>query len=268
MTKIVFIGAGSMAEAMIGGWVKKGNVTPQSIYVTNRSDYSRLIDLQNLYGVQILEKIADIADANIIILAMKPKDVVAAMDNIAPYIDDKTAVVSVLAGIPIATIEKGLYARPIARVMPNTSATIGMSASGIAFNDRVTPDLKKRLIDLMKAIGIVVEVEEDQLHAVTALSGSGPAYIYYLLEAFEQIGTQFGLEQHVVRQLMVETIAGAAAMVKSTEEEPSVLRNKVTSPNGTTEAGIRALEANNFAQVIAACVQSAEARSRELANGQ
>ena len=117
---------------------------------------------------------------------------------------------------------------------------------------------------MLDAIGIVIEVEEDKLHAVTALSGSGPAYLYYLLEAFETVGTEFGLSKETVRTLMVQTIAGSAAMLQKVKEEPDVLRRKVTSPGGTTEAGIRALQDHHFNEAIFQCIKSAEARSREL----
>lgn len=267
MKKIVFIGAGSMAEAIIGGWVKKGCVQADEIYITNRSDYARLMYLKDTYGVQILDRLADTQDADLLILAVKPKDAGAAMQSVAPYIGDQTAVLSILAGISIESIEKGLYSRPIARVMPNTSATIGMSASGIAFNKHVAEEQKALYIQMLSAIGLVVEVEEDKLHAVTALSGSGPAYIYYLIEAFEKVGTEIGLSKDVVRQLMVQTLAGSASMLQSVDEEPDELRRKVTSPGGTTEAGIQALEEHHFNETISACIKSAEQRSRELAKG-
>lgn len=267
MQKIVFLGAGSMAEALIGGWVEKSCVRPQQIYVTNRSDQARLQNLQEKYGVGILPSMSDIHDADLIIFAMKPKDVQSAMASIRPYISNDTAILSVLAGIAIETIQEGLGERPIARVMPNTSATIGMSASGISFNEQVSQEQKDSYIRMLDAIGLVIEVEEDQLHAVTALSGSGPAYLYYLIEAFEKAGTEFGLTKEVVRQLMVQTLAGSAAMLQVVNEEPDELRRKVTSPGGTTEAGIRALEEHHFNETISACIKSAEARSRELAKG-
>ncbi|MFF5996150.1 pyrroline-5-carboxylate reductase [Lysinibacillus sp. KU-BSD001] len=267
MQKIVFIGAGSMAEAIIGGWVNKGYFDAKQIFVSNRSDFTRLENLHNTYGVQILEQLSDLHDADLIILAMKPKDVGSAMQNIAPFISANAAILSVLAGISIKTIEDGLCARPIARVMPNTSATIGMSASGIAFNDLVTEEQKALFIDMLMTIGLVVEVEEDKLHAVTALSGSGPAYIYYLMEAFEKVGTDIGLPKDIVRQLMVQTLAGSASMLQSVDEEPDELRRKIMSPGGTTEAGIQALQDHHFTETIEACVKSAESRSRELAKG-
>lgn len=265
MQKILFIGAGSMAEALIQGWVEQKVMRSENIYITNRSNHARLIELHQQYGVNILNDQASIREMDLIILAMKPKDVIPAMEQIRPFIGHHSAVLSVLAGIAIHTIEEGLGNRPIARVMPNTSATIGMSASGIAFNRSVTSSLKSSYLQMLEAIGIVIEVEEDKLHAVTALSGSGPAYLYYLMEAWESVGTEFGLSKEVVRQLMIQTIAGSAAMLQMGKEEPAILRKKVTSPGGTTEAGILALEDNHFKEAVHACIKSAEAKSRELA---
>jgi len=267
MKKVVFIGAGSMAEAMISGWINNKTFQANDIYISNRSDINRLLALREKYGVQILTDKERIREADLIVLAVKPKDVRDAMEKIKPYVSNETAILTILAGISIETITEGLGMRPVARVMPNTSATIGMSASGISFNHLVTEERKQSFITLLQAIGLVFEVEEDQLHAITALSGSGPAYIYYLIEAFEQVGSQFGLSKEIVRDLMVQTIAGSASMLSTIKEEPTLLRQKVTSPGGTTEAGIKALEQNNFIDTIFACVQSAEAKSRELSKG-
>lgn len=267
MEKIAFIGAGSMAEAMISGWVQNGSFQKENIYVKNRSDVNRLLTLKEQYGVQLLTDFELLKEMDLIVLAMKPKDAKDAMQLIRPQIGEDTKILSVLAGISIQTITNALGMRPVARVMPNTSATIGMSASGIAFNTLVDDEAKQLFLNMLQAIGIVIEVEEDQLHAVTALSGSGPAYIYYLIEAFEQVGSQYGLPKEVVRNLMVQTVAGSASMLTLRDEEPAELRRKVTSPGGTTEAGIRALDENKFKETIAACVKSAEKRSRELANG-
>ena len=268
MNKIAFIGAGSMAEALINGWVSKDVVKPESIIVANRSNKKRLELLQKKYGVLPLESYEQLNDANIIILAMKPKDVHEAMKTIKSSIHPNTIILSILAGISMSTIEEGLGKRPIARAMPNTSATIGLSATGIAFNQLVTEEIRAYLFKLLEAIGIVAEVAEDQLHAITALSGSGPAYIYYLLEAFEKVGLEYGLPGNLVRSLMVQTLAGSAEMINQVKEEPTVLRKKVTSPGGTTEAGIATLDRHEFFDCIASCIRSAEQRSRELAKGQ
>ncbi len=268
MQKIIFIGAGSMAEALIHGWVENKVVNPKSVFVSNRSNKERLIQLTNDYGIQSLQNHEQLNDAELIILAMKPKDALEAMQVISPYLGVDTAALSIVAGVSIETIEKTLGKRAVARVMPNTSATIGMAASGITFNERVTEVQRTLYIQMLEAVGIVIEVEEDKLHAITALSGSGPAYLYYLMEAFEQVGIEFGLPKEIVRQLMVQTIAGSAQMLKTGKEEPKVLRQKVTSPGGTTEAGIKELEAMLFNDAIAKCIRSAENRSRELARGE
>lgn len=267
MQNILFVGAGSMAEALLQGWIREQVVKPGHIYVTNRSNKARLTELQTRYGVKILANNEKIAHMDIIVLAMKPKDVHTSMEQLRPFIANDTIILSVLAGIAMETIQVGLGGRPIARVMPNTSATLGMSASGIAFNDVMTAEQKAFFMTLLNAVGTVVEVPEDQLHAVTALSGSGPAYIYYVMEAFLAAGEKLGVEKETVRALMTQTIAGSAAMLKRFDEEPATLRKQVTSPGGTTEAGIRVLDELHVKDAIENCVMSAEKRSRELASG-
>lgn len=267
MKNLLFIGVGSMAEALLRGWVTKRVVNPEHIFVTNRSNEERLTYIEETYHVQRFRSMDALATIDVIVLAMKPKDAQACFETIAPYISAHTVVLSVLAGISIETIEQHIGKRPIARVMPNTSATLGMSASGIAFNEAMTAEQKHYFLSLLEAVGKVVEVEEDQLHAVTALSGSGPAYIYYMMEAFLNAGEQLGIEKETVRSLMVQTIAGSAAMLDALHEEPAALRKQVTSPGGTTEAGISVLDTHHVKEALEACVLRAAERSRELATG-
>lgn len=266
MKTIVFAGAGSMAEAMIQGWINKEVFSSANIHVMNKSNTAKLNELSTTYGVQVVSNRQEIlSQADLVILAMKPKDVVAGMQDIATYLNKDTAILSVVAGTSMTTIQEVLGERPIARVMPNTSATIGMSASGIAFNSLMADKMKAQFMQMLEAIGVVIEVKEEELHAITALSGSGPAYLYYLVEAFEQAGMKYGLERATVRTLAVQTIAGAAEMLKQSSEEPSELRRKVTSPGGTTAAGIKALEDHHFIEAIGACIDEATKRSKELA---
>lgn len=266
MKKIVFVGAGSMAEAIIAGMVKEAVTLPKNITVMNKADDQRLIQLQNKYGVSIIcpNKFA-LKEADLIVLATKPQDIQQALIDIRPILKENAAILSVVAGISIATIEACAGSRPIARSMPNTSATIGKSATGIAFNAAVTDSLKSEICILLEAIGLVQQVEEEQLHIVTALSGSGPAYIYALVEAFEKISVSEGLTKDVARSLTIQTLEGAAAMLKETGVEPSILRENVTSPNGTTAAGLRALADGKFEEIIANCIIAATERSKELA---
>lgn len=267
MKNLLFIGAGSMAEALLRGWVAQRVVEPAHVFVTNRSNEARLTYIEETYNVQRFSGLETLRTIDVIVLAMKPKDAHACFSTIKPYLSEHTAVLSVLAGIGIDTIEQHLGTRPIARVMPNTSATLGMSASGIAFNDAVTAKQQHYFLTLLQAVGKVVEVAEDQLHAVTALSGSGPAYIYYMMEAFLNAGEQLGVEKDTVRALMVQTLAGSAAMLDAFDEEPATLRKQVTSPGGTTEAGIGVLDTHHVKEALEACVIRAAERSRELAGG-
>lgn len=265
LEKIIFVGAGSMAEAIIGGIVAQGAVQSQDVFVMNKSDDERLISLQKKYGVSIVckEKKA-FENADLVVLATKPKDIQQVLTDICPLMNKNTAVLSVIAGVSISTIENGLGNRPIARSMPNTSATIGKSATGIAMNAAVDDKMRKQLLGLLESIGLVKEVEEDDLHAVTALSGSGPAYVYYLAEALEEAAISKGLTKEVARSLIIQTLEGAAAMMKVTGTEPAELRENVTSPNGTTAAGLQALENRFFKEALSECIEKATARSREL----
>lgn len=266
MEKIVFVGAGSMAEAIISGLVKKAVVPSESIYVMNKADDQRLVELQQKYGISIVsQNKKELNEANLIVLATKPQDIHQAMLDIQALLNNHAAILSVIAGVTIETIEQTLGNRPIARSMPNTSATIGKSATGISFNKQVEPNLKEQISTLLEAIGLVQEVEEDSLHTVTALSGSGPAYIYYLVEAFEEVAIEQGLSQDVARALIIQTLEGATSMLKETKTEPHVLRENVTSPNGTTFAGLEALRTGKFKDIIGNCIKDASKRSVELA---
>lgn len=265
MGTIVFVGAGSMAEAIIAGILKNEVIQASDVFVMNKSDDERLSFMKESYGVSIVcdERIA-LKEAELIVLATKPKDIKQAMLDIREFLNDDAAVLSVIAGVSIETMESGLGNRPIARSMPNTSATIGKSASGVSMNALVDSTLRKRILDLLSSIGVVKEVEEDELHTVTALSGSGPAYIYYMVEALEEAAISKGLSNEVARELVIQTFEGAAAMLRQTGEEPELLRRNVTSPGGTTEAGLQALEDRLFKETIQECISRAEMRSREL----
>ncbi|MCG7345412.1 pyrroline-5-carboxylate reductase [Sporosarcina sp. ACRSL] len=265
MGTIVFVGAGSMAEAIIAGILSNEVMDAKNVYVMNKSDDERLSFLQETYGISVVcQERNALREAELIVLATKPKDLQQAMRDIADFLNENTAVLSVIAGVSIETIEKGLGKRPIARSMPNTSATIGMSASGVSMNSLVDSNMRKRILDLLSSIGVVKEVEEDELHTVTALSGSGPAYVYYMVEALEEAAIAKGLSNEVARELIIQTFEGAAAMLRQTRVEPEVLRRNVTSPGGTTEAGLKALESRYFKETIQECINSAERRSREL----
>ncbi|PLR76408.1 pyrroline-5-carboxylate reductase [Bacillus sp. V3-13] len=266
MKKLVFIGAGSMAEAMISGIVEKELLEKEKIWVTNRSDQKKLAKLHQRYGVSISGSGAELFDgADAVILAVKPKDAAVAVSAIRPFLTAKTLIISVLAGVSIESIQK-LAGKELAvvRAMPNTSAAIGKSATALAVNSRVSLRQKKMAETIFNTIGLTAAVAENQLDAVTGLSGSGPAYIYYLVEAMEKSAAEIGLEKGLAKELIIQTLLGAAGMLDSSNKAPKQLRQDVTSPGGTTEAGIKVLEAHGVQDAFISCIKEATAQSKKL----
>lgn len=252
-----------MAESMIHGWINKRIMKPEEISVMNRSDQERLEFLNGEYGVNIVdEDKTELKDAHFILLAMKPKDVAAALAGIKKKLTGNTVIISVAAGVSIDTIQRHVGNYPVARVMPNTSAQVGKSATGVAWSKYVTVGQQHELRKLLSSIGSVTVVEEDQLHAVTGVAGSGPAYLYYLAEAMHEAGIDNGLSAADAKKLVRQTFLGAAEMMQ--QEDFAELRQKVTSPNGTTAAGLESLADNHFKEIVGKCVSAATARSREL----
>lgn len=260
---IVCVGAGSMAESMVHGWIQKKILKPEEISVMNKSDKERLEFLKDEYGVKIIQKEKkELKQADFILLAMKPKDVSAALTDIKDKLSDKTVILSVVAGVSIGTIQKYVGNLPVARAMPNTSAKIGKSATGVAWSRYVSTSQQHDLRNLLSSIGGVTVVEESQLDAVTAVAGSGPAFIYYFAEAMTEAAIQNGLSPGDAKKLVRQTFSGAADMLQ--HDDFAELRKRVTSPNGTTAAGIASLEKNDFKGTVGQCIEQTAARSRAL----
>jgi pyrroline-5-carboxylate reductase len=264
--KIAFVGAGSIAEAVIAGLIQTKFVTGEQITVSNRSNKERLIYLQNTYGVNgTHDKSNLLNDANIVFFAMKPKDTADAVSSIKGYIQEHQLIISLMAGVSTLSITRILEKNnPIIRAMPNTSAAILKSATAISPSHHATEAHTAIAKQLFEQIGVVSVVEEEQMHAVTALSGSGPAYIYYVVEAMEKAARDIGLSEEVSKPLILQTMIGAAEMLKSTPKHPSVLRKEITSPGGTTQAGIEVLESYDFQNALIQCITRATKRSHEL----
>lgn len=266
--RICFLGAGSMAEAIIRGLVADHRVKPTNLIAVNRSNEQRRIELKQRYGIQIAgddEKFAAVRESDLIVLAMKPKDAASALAELRPFLQDHHLIVSVIAGLSI----KGLQSMagkqlPIVRTMPNTSSTIGLGATGISFSPQVNKEQQIAAIQLFESIGIVKQVHEDKLDVVTGLSGSGPAYIYYIIEAMTAAGIEGGLPREVAYDLAVQTVLGAVEMIRKTQEDPAVLRRKVTSPGGTTEAALKLMEDEGMATIFKRAIHRATERAREL----
>ncbi|MDI4645544.1 pyrroline-5-carboxylate reductase [Cohnella hashimotonis] len=268
-SKICFYGAGSMAEAIIRGLVDTGTAPAGNITVFNRSNADRLAELRGRYGVLTADSEAARQDAlltsDVIVLAMKPKDAAAALRALAPTLRAEQLIVSLIAGLSIETIRKLTGAsQPVVRTMPNTSSSIGLGATGIAFSEGLADDTQRLALDMFGAVGIAQVVEERLLEAVTAVSGSGPAYIYFVMEAMIAAGVAQGLTPEAARELTVQTVRGAADMVRLTGEQPSELRRKVTSPNGTTQAAIETLQRLGVDEAFSAAMDRCAERAGEL----
>lgn len=264
--QFLFIGAGNLCQSMIKGLLSTELIRPGKISVCNKNNAERLAFLRNYYGIVPVEnKQAAIAQANIIILAIKPQDVFAVLEEIKGTVKEDQLIITVLAGISTGLIESYLGIKiPVVRAMPNTSCAVLESATGISGGRYVTEQQLALVKDMFSLMGAVVEVEETLLDAVTGLSGSGPAYIYYLVEAMEKAGEAAGLPRELARPLVLKTLLGAARMLIETGEKPEILRQQVTSPNGTTAAGLKELERYQFQQAIQQAIISATNRSKEL----
>ncbi|WP_456266874.1 MULTISPECIES: pyrroline-5-carboxylate reductase [unclassified Bacillus (in: firmicutes)] len=265
MSKIGFIGAGSMAESMIKGLLKSGMMSNEDIIVTNKTNEKRLEELQARYGVKTdFARSFIYKEADILVFALKPKDAESGISEVRPHLHGQL-IISILAGISIETIQHYAGGKSaVVRAMPNTSAAIQQSATGIAVSHEVTEEQKKKAVELFETIGHVTVLDESQLNAVTAIAGSGPALIYHLIEGMERGASELGMDQATAKLLICQMIAGAANMLQDSGKEPAELRKEITSEGGTTEAGLNTLAAYQFEEAVVDCVKTATKRAAEL----
>ncbi|MGY1630160.1 pyrroline-5-carboxylate reductase [Geodermatophilus sp. SYSU D01186] len=259
---LAIIGGGKIGEALLSGLVRRGG--PDGIVVCERSP-ERAAELTERYGVPTLGLNEAAARARVLLLAVKPQDIGSLLGLLGDAVDADHLVVSVAAGVPTSTIEAALpEGVPVVRVMPNTPALVdeGMCVlSAGAHADEAHLDEAEALL---AAVGRVCRVPESQQDAVTALSGSGPAYFFYLVEAMIDAGILLGLPRTLAADLIVQTALGSAVMLRDSGEHPVQLREAVTSPGGTTIAAIRELERHGVRAALIAAIEAAHARSVEL----
>ena len=259
------IGAGNMADALVRGLLSRGVVPPDRCIVTNRSNDVRLARFARDWSVYTTrDKVRLLRDAGVIVLAVKPADVPAVLEEIAPHMQARHLVISVAAGVPLSTIEAALDETAVVRTMPNTSAAVGASITAICGGRRAGDSHLDVARTLFEAVGCVVVVPERFFDAVTGLSGSGPAYIYLLAEAMIEAAEREGIERHVALALVSQTVLGAGRMLVETGDDPAALRARVTSPGGTTMAGVEALVDGDFPATVARAVARATRRAAEL----
>jgi pyrroline-5-carboxylate reductase len=266
-SKVVFIGAGNMAEAIVSGMVAAEFCAPEKIVMTDIRP-ERLADLAADHGVSTSTDNSVVKNAEIIVLAVKPQVMGEVLKGIAPVFRKETLVISIAAGITSESIENVLGEDSrVVRVMPNTPALIGQGASALAAGSLADEADLEVAEAILGCVGLTVRVDEKEIDAVTALSGSGPAYVFYLLESMLAAADEMGLEKETARVLALQTVEGAARLMKDSGEEAAELRAKVTSKGGTTHAAISSMEKSGVKDAIVKALKAAKARSIELSQG-
>lgn len=267
--KLGFIGGGNMAEAMIKGLISASFVEPKSIMVSDVVS-SRLDFLHSEYKVKAVPDNRELVEkSDILILAVKPQLVKKVIENVRDLIDAKKLLVSVAAGVPIATILEVLKAGQnkkynVVRTMPNTPALVQEGVTAIAAGENVSKVDIQIAHRLFEAVGKTVDVDEVHLDAVTGLSGSGPAYIFTIIEALSDAGVKMGLSRDVSYTLTVQTVFGSAKLAWESQKHPGELKDMVTSPGGTTISGLQTLEEGGLRTTLMNAVEAATNRSKEL----
>jgi pyrroline-5-carboxylate reductase len=264
MGMVAIFGAGVMGETLLSGLIRSGRPVDELVITERRAD--RAAELTEKYGVRVLDnaEAADLADT--LVLVVKPQDMGALLAEIHDHVAEGNLVVSLAAGITTSYLESRLpQGRPVVRVMPNTPALVDQGMAAVSAGAHCdTPHLAEAQA-LLAATGRVVEVPEKLQDAVTAISGSGPAYIFYVVEAMIEAGVVLGMPRTTATELVVQTLFGAATMIKETGQHPTVLREQVTSPGGTTAAALRTLDDHKVRAAFITAMEAAARRSAELA---
>lgn len=266
MVRLGIIGGGAMGEAFAGGVISSGWLKPTDITIAD-IDPSRQSRLRDQLGVSVgSDNIITAANAEVVLLAVKPAVVSSVLDSIGEYLRNQL-IISIAAGVSLGAMESRLEdCVGVIRAMPNTPSRIGAGAIGYSIGRAVTAQQVELAIRLFESVGICIEVPERLLDAVTGLSGSGPAYAYLMIEAMSDAGVRAGLSRPDALKLAAQTIYGAAKMVIDQNEHPAVLKDQVTSPGGTTIAGVAALEKAGFRSAVMEAVKAAAKRSAELSS--
>jgi pyrroline-5-carboxylate reductase len=264
--RVAILGAGKMGEALLSGIVRAGRPTSDLVVTTHNSGRADI--LRERYGVEITDNGTAVTSAGTIVIAVKPQDMGELLDDIAPLLTVDHLVVSVAAGITTSFIERRVPVDiPVIRVMSNTPVLVDEAMSAISAGSHATEEHLALAEGLLKPVGRTLRVPESQQDAVTALSGSGPAYFFYLVEAMIDAGILLGLPRSVAHDLIVQTAIGSAVMLRDSGEPPQTLREAVMSPAGTTIAAIREMEDHKVRAAFLAALEAARDRSRELASG-
>jgi pyrroline-5-carboxylate reductase len=260
---VAILGVGVMGETLLSGLLRAGRPAGDLLVGEKRAD--RAAQLSEKYGVRVVANLDAVAEADTVALVVKPQDMAAVLAEISPALDAGTLVVSLAAGITTRFIEARVpEGVAVVRVMPNTPALVDEGMAAISPGTHCDEDHLAVAESLLSATGRVMRVPEDQQDAVTAISGSGPAYLFFVVEAMIEAGVHLGLPRTTATELVVQTVVGSAKMLSETGEHPTVLRERVTSPGGTTAAAVRQLEDHRVRAAFMNAMEAARDRSREL----
>jgi pyrroline-5-carboxylate reductase len=262
--RITFLGAGNMANAIIRGLLRAG-LAKDKVTATVRREEKKT-ELENTHGIKVgFDNVAATRDADVVVLSVKPQALDKVLKEIAPAVDRTKLIVSVAAGVPIAAIERRLGAGArIVRTMPNTPCLVGLGATALSSGEHATQEDLTLATAMFDSVGITTIVDEYLLDAVTGLSGSGPAYIFLIIEALSDAGVKVGLSRHQSLKLAAQTVLGSAKLLLETNQHPGTLKDQVTSPGGTAIAGLHTLEAGGLRTTLIDAVEAATERAREL----
>jgi pyrroline-5-carboxylate reductase len=263
---IAILGAGKMGEALISGLLRAGRSPAEVLAVVRRPD--RAAQLRETYGVDVVTAADAAKAAETLVITVKPQDMNVLLDEIAPHLPADRLIISVAAGIPTAAIERRLGTEvPVVRVMSNTPVLVDEAMSVISAGRHAGEEHLRRAEELLRPVGKVLRIPESQQDAATALSGSGPAYVYFLVEAMVDAGILLGIPRATAIEMVTQAVYGAATMLRETGEHPVILREAVTSPGGTTISAIRELERHSVRAAFLEAIESARDRGAELGGG-
>jgi pyrroline-5-carboxylate reductase len=264
---IAVLGAGQMGEALISGLLRAGVVSPGDIMAAARRT-GRAQQLRDAYGIAVMSAFEAAGKAQTLVITVKPQDMAALLEEISPAVTTDNLVISVAAGITTAFISRHLKADvPVVRVMSNTPVLVDEAMSVISPGAHATDEHLRRAEELLRPVGKVLRIPESQQDAATALSGSGPAYVYFLVEAMVDAGILLGMPRASALEMVKQAVFGAATMLRDSGEHPVLLREAVTSPGGTTINAIRELEKHGVRAAVLAAIEAARDRGRELGAG-
>lgn len=263
--RLGFLGAGQMAQALAAGWRAAGLIADGQVRASDPVSSVRERFTQATGFVSLADNLEVVTQSDVLVLAVKPQTMPGLLAEIAPQVRADHLVISIAAGVTLSTLQARLGSGPrLVRVMPNTPCLVSASASAYSLNAGTTPEDAELIERLLGAVGRVVSLPESLLDAVTGLSGSGPAFVYLVIEALADGGVRVGLPRDIALTLAAQTVLGAARMVLETQTHPGVLKDRVASPAGTTIAGLHALEKSGLRGALMDAVQAATLRATEL----